>query len=186
MARPKNPEEVDVQDVSVFPEGYEMNSWDNRDTRGLDIARSRTRENRPSPIGFNNQRGKLWFPVEQIPHDMQYAWFTERLLNEPQGDNIQEAYENGWEFVNQTDHPDYMVREIHSNADNRIRRRNNILMKKRKEDYLLEQRGHVEESAQKQREISYLTDTFGNAPNDPRFVVENSGSYTPSYSNRRG
>ncbi len=59
-------------------------------------------------------------------------------------------------------------------------------MKKRKDDYLAGQREHVEESARKQREISFITDTFGSAPNDPRFVVENSGSYTPSYSNRRG
>ena len=191
MVRSKNIDDTqeNIQDVSVFPDGYEMNAWDNNEARGVDIAASRTRESdqRPSSRGINtNNRGKLWFPVEEIPDDLQYGWFTERLLNDPQGDNLQEAYENGWDFVEQTDHPTYAFRALYGNTDNRIRRNNNILMKKPKEDYLLSQRLCVEESLQKQKEISYLTDYFGTGPNDPRFLVENSGSYTPSYTQKRG
>lgn len=188
MARHKDTETENVQDVNVFPDGYEMNAWNNNDGREVDISASRSRvsDKRPSSIGFKRHKGNLWFPIEEIPEGWQYGWFTERLLNEPQGDNLQEAYENGWDFVNQSDHPTYMVRELYANTDNRIRRRNNILMKKPKDEYLAEQRGHVEESAMKQREISALTEYLGDSsPNDPRFVVENNGSYTPSYSNRR-
>jgi hypothetical protein len=185
MARPKNPD--NVQEVSVFPEGYEMNSWNNNDGREIDIAASRSRvDDKRSITGHKRHKGNLWFPVEEIPEGWQYGWFTERLLNEPQGDNLQEAYENGWDFVKQSDHPTYMVRELYENNDNRVRRRNNILMKKPKDDYMADQLGHIEESAKKQKEISYLTDYFGTGPNDPRFVVENSGSYTPSYPNKRG
>lgn len=162
MARPKNHETENIQDVSIFPDGYEMNSWNNNDGRSIDIATSRSRieDKRQSPICHINNKAKLWFPIEQIPEGWQYAWFTERLLNEPQSDNLQEAYENGWDFVDQSDHPNYMVRELHSHGDNRIRRRNNILMKKPKNDYLMDQRSHIEESAKKQKEISYLTDYF--------------------------
>lgn len=187
MGRTKNTDEV--QDISVYPDGYEMNAWENNEGREIDISASRKRidDKRPAPLAMNNTyRAKLWFPVNQIPDGWQYGWFTERLLNEPQGDNLQEAYESGWDFVKQSDHPDYIVRELHTYADNRIRRRNSILMKKPKEDYMLDQRGHIEESALKQREISYLTDYFGQGSKDPRFVVENSGSYTPSYTNKRG
>lgn len=185
MARPKNPD--NVQDISVFPEGYEMNSWNNNDGREVDIAASRSRvDDKRNIRGQKRHKGNLWFPVEEIPEGWQYGWFTERLLNEPQGDNLQEAYENGWDFVKQSDHPTYMVRELYENTDNRIRRRNNILMKKPKDDYMADQLGHIEESAKKQKEISYLTDYFGTGPNDPRFVVENSGSYTPNYTNKRG
>ena len=101
-------------------------------------------------------------------------------------DNLQELYENGYEFVKQSDHPTHMVRELHRNTDNRIHKGACVMMKKPKEDYLADQKEHVEESARKQKEISYLTDYFGTGPNDPRFVVENNGSYTPSYTNKRG
>src|ERR1700678_916617 len=186
MARPKNPE--NEQDVSVFPEGYEMNAWNNNDGREVDIAASRTRveDKRPFTRKSRRHKGRLDFPIEEIPEGWQYVWVTERLLGEPQGDNIQERFEDGYEFVKQSDHPTYMVRELHANPDNRIRRANNILMKKLKKDYDDCQREYAEESLQKQKEISYLTDYFGTGPNDPRFVVENSGSYTPSYSNKRG
>jgi hypothetical protein len=186
MGRPKNPD--NVKDISVFPEGYEMNAWDNNDGREVDIASSRSRveDKRPKSTNYKKHKGNLWFPIEEIPEGWQYAWFTERLLNEPQGDNLQEAFENGWDFVKQSDHPTYIIRELYGNSDNRVRRRNNILMKKPKAEYLADQLEHVEESARKQKEISYLTDYFGTGPNDPRFVVENSGSYTPSYTNKRG
>lgn len=185
MSRSKNPEIT--EDVSVFPDGYEMNSWNSTDARGVDIAASRRRtDDRISHTRSKKYKGKLWFPMDQIPEGWQYGWFTERLLNEPQGDNLQDAYEDGWDFVLQSDHPGYMVRELYTHSDNRIRRSGNILMKKPKSDYLEAQREYVYESEQKQKEISYLTDYFGTGPNDPRFVVENSGSYTPSYSERRG
>lgn len=186
MGRPKNPE--NVEDISVFPEGYEMNAWNNEEGREVDIAASRSHidDKRPSLVSKRRNKGSLWFPIEEIPEGWQYGWFTERLMNEPQGDNLQEAYENGWDFVKQSDHPNYMIRELYANADNRIRRRNNILMKKPKHDYIADQMGFEQESAKKQKEVSYLTDYLGSAPNDPRFVVENSGSYTPNYSNKRG
>lgn len=186
MARSKGTD-IDNNQPSVFPDGYQMNAW-NDDEREVDIAASRSRvdDRRPQSHNDKNHKGKLWFPINEIPEGWQYGWFTERLLNEPQGDNLQEAYENGWDFVKQSDHPGYMVRELYENTDNRIRRRNNVLMKKPKQDYVADQKGHIEESIKKQKEISYLTDYFGTGPNDPRFVVENSGSYTPSYSDKRG
>lgn len=173
------------KDVSVFPDGYEMNAWNNDEGRGLDIASSRNRE-LDKRISNNRHNFLLYFPPEQIPEGLQYAFMTERLLNEPQNDNLQAQYENGWDFVAQSDHPTYMVRELFPSTDNRIRRRNCILMKKPLSDYKSSQQEYEEESAKKQKEISYLTDYFGTGPNDPRFVVENSGSYTPSYSNKRG
>lgn len=184
MAKDKNDQ---MQDVSVFPEGYVMNSWDS-DGREVDIAAERTRadEKRLFAQPATRHRGSLWFPKEQIPDGWQYGWFTERLLGEPQNDNLQEAYENGWDFVKQSDHPDYMVRELFSNPDNRIRRRNNILMKKPLHEYEMSQRECVEESAAKQREIAHLTNYFGNNAKEPRFVVENTGSYTPNYVHKIG
>lgn len=183
MARPKNTD--DVQDVSVFPDGYEMNAWDNNDGRPHDIAASRTRavDKRAST---NTHNFLLYFPPDQIPEGWQYAFMTERLLNEPQNDNLQAQYENGWDFVAQSDHPTYLVRELFPSSDNRIRRRNCILMKKPKSEYLAQKEGYEKESEQKQKEISALTDYFGSTPNYPKFVVENSGSYTPSYTNKRG
>ncbi len=185
MGRPKNPD--NVKDISVFPEGYEMNAWDNNDGREVDIASSRSRvDEKRADTGYKKHRGRLYFPQYEIPADMQYIYATNTLLNEPQNDNLQELYENGYEFVKQSDHPTHMVRELHRNTDNRIHKGACVMMKKPKEDYLADQKEHVEESARKQKEISYLTDYFGTGPNDPRFVVENNGSYTPSYTNKRG
>lgn len=183
MARNKDMDSV--EEVSPFPEGHEMNAW-HSDGREVDIASERTRVDEKRPSTYKKYKSSLWFPLKEVPEGWQYAWFTERLLNEPQNDNLQEAYENGWDFVKQSDHPTYMVRELYGNPDDHIRRRNNILMKKPKSDYMADQRGHIEESAKKQKEISYLTDYFGTGPNDPRFIVENSGSYTPNYSDKRG
>lgn len=186
MARKKDGEEI--QDVSVFPEGYTLNAWDN-DGREVSIAAQRTRadEKRIPLRQPSTRKGNLWFPIEEIPVGMQYGWFTEKLLGDPQGDNISEAYENGWDFVKQSDHPNYMVRALSNNPDNRIRRRNCILMKKPMQDYLETQKEYVEESAAKQREVSMLTEYFGNAPGDPRAqIYENSGSYTPNYVHKRG
>lgn len=185
MSKDKNNNETSEQ--SVFPEGYVMNAWGN-DGREVDIASERTRvdDKRPYSHPSTRHKGSLWFPKEQIPEGWQYGWFTERLLGEPQNDNLQEAYENGWDFVKQSDHPSYMVKELYANPDNRIRRRNNVLMKKLLHDYQASQQECIEESAAKQREISSLTDYFGTTPNTPRFVVENTGSYTPNYVHKRG
>jgi hypothetical protein len=186
MARSKDTETDNIQDINVFPDGYEMNAWNNNDGRSVDISASRSRatDKRPSP---NQHQFLLYFPKEEIPEGWQYSYMTERLLGEPQLDNLQEQYEKGWDFVNQSDHPTYTVRTLYPSTDNRIRRRNCILMKMPMDQYLEMQRGRTEESAAKQREISALTDYLGTGnANDPRFVVENSGSYTPSYSNRRG
>lgn len=184
MVKNKN---KDVQDVSVFPDGMTLNSW-NDGGREVDIAAERTRvdEKRIYAQSPTNKRGQLWFPLDQIPEGWKYGWFTERLLGDPQSDNLQEAYENGWDFVKQSDHPTYQVRELYTNPDNRIRRRNNILMKKPLHEYERSQQEYVEESAAKQREISFLTNHFSDGYNDPRFVVENSGSYTPAYTHKRG
>jgi hypothetical protein len=181
----KSKETNDVQEVSVFPEGYEMNSW-NTDGRETDLAASRTRVDDKRPTPYKKYKSSLWFPVHEIPEGWQYGIVTERLLGEPQNDNIQAAYEDGWDFVKQSDHPSFILRELYSNPDNRLRKKNCIFMKKPKQDYLNEQRGHMEESLKKQKEISWLTDYFGSGPNDPRFVVENRGSYTPAYLEKRG
>lgn len=190
MARNKNDEDMqeEIQDVSVFPEGHQINSWDNVDSRSLGISASRSREfdKRPSPRQVNNHRGRLWFPTEEIPDHLTYASMTERLLNEPQNDNLQEQYENGWEFVNQSDHPSYAVKMITSHSDNRLRRVNTVIMKKPKVDYIASQKALVEESLQKQREATWTTNYFGDSPGVPRHMVENSGSYTPSYTHKRG
>lgn len=186
MAKDKNNYE---QDVSAFPEGMVMNSWNN-DGREVDIASERTRvdEKRIFARPPTRRKGSLWFPKEEIPEGWQYGWFTERLLGDPQNDNLQEAYENGWDFVKQSDHPTYQVRELYSNPDNRIRRRNNVLMKKPLHEYEMSQRECEEESLSKQREIGHLTDYFGSTPYEPRALkaVENSGSYTPSYVHKGG
>ena len=60
------------------------------------------------------------------------------------------------------------------------------IMKKPKNEYLRTQREYEEESAAKQKEISYLTDYFGNSPKEHRFIVENTGSYTQNYVHKRG
>lgn len=183
----KNKTTEEVQDVSVFPEGFTMNSWDN-DGRESDIAAERTRvdEKRIYARPTTRHKGRLYFPPEEIPEGWQYVWVTERLLGDPQNDNIQEQYENGYEFVKQSDHPTFMVKELYENPDNRIRRANSILMKKPKADYERSKQEYEEESLSKQREISYLTDYLGGAPREPRMVIENKGSYTPNYVNRRG
>jgi len=184
MAKEKN---TDIQDISVFPEGLEMNSWSN-DGREIDISeeRSRVDEKRPDSRTSMRHRGKLWFPVHEIPEGWTYSFMTERLLGEPQNDNLQEQFENGWDFVKQSDHPTYQVRELYENTDNRIRRSNTIIMKKPTRDYEFTQKECEEESAAKQRETAYLTDYFGGSQREPRFIVENRGSYTPNYVHKRG
>jgi hypothetical protein len=182
LAKSKNEE---MRDVSAFPEDHVMNSWES-DGREVDIAAERTRVSDKRVYGREptRHRGHLYFPMDQVPPGWKYGWFTERLLNEPQNDNLQDAYENGWDFVKQSDHPTYMVRGLYDNVDNRIRRRNNILMKKPEEEWLASQNESFEESASKQREIASLTEYFGSAPGAPKFVVENKGSYTPNYRHR--
>ena len=123
---------------------------------------------------------RLNFPAEKIPDHLQYSWITERLLGEPQEDNIQERYEDGWDFVRLSDHPDYIMRELVSKSDNRIRKSNNVLMKKPKEDYYATQNAATEESRRRQQEISFATDQHGASLHDPRFVFENRGGYSPS------
>jgi len=174
-------------------ESRPIGGWD--DEREISIASERTRQD-DKRVNFarkpSRHRGNLWFPEEQIPVGWIYGWFTERLLGEPQNDNLQEAYENGWDFVKQSDHPEYMIRELYANSDNRIRRRNNILMKKPKKDYDADQQYYQEETEAKEREVSQLTDLYGHAPNDPRyvhgskFIVENSTTYNPNYVHKRG
>jgi hypothetical protein len=186
----KNKPIESADEVSIFPEGHVMNSWQN-DGREIDINSARTRQDSKRTDYSklpSRHRGNLWFPKEQIPEGWQYAWFTERLLGEPQNDNLQEGYENGWDFVKQSDHPEYMVRELYANPDNRIRRRNNILMKKPIHEYLISQQESEEENMAKQKEIACLTDYLGNGPNTPRYLpelTENSGNYTPNYVHRR-
>lgn len=183
MAR--NKETDSAQEVSAFPDGYEMNAWSS-DGREIDLAASRSRADEKRPVPYKKHKGRLYFPVHEIPEGWQYILATHSLLNEPQNDNLQELYENGYDFVKQSDHPTHMIRELYGNTDNRIKKGACVLMKKPKSDYLADQRSHIDESARKQKEISHLTDYFGTGPNDPRFVVENSGSYTPNYSDRRG
>lgn len=184
MAKDKNKE---VQDVSVIPEGYTINAWDGGG-REVDIAMERTRadEKRVDTRQDTRYKGRLYFPPEEIPEGWQYACMTERLLGEPQNDNLQRLYEEGWDFVKQSDHPHLMARSLYENPDNRFRKANNIFMKKPKHEYLKTQREYEEESAAKQKEISYLTDYFGNSPTEPRFIVENTGSYTQNYVHKRG
>src|SRR5271167_3790106 len=100
MMSNKNKSNEEVQDVSVFPEGHIMNSW-NDDGRETSLTSERTRvdEKRVYTKPITRHRGKLYFPIEEIPDGWQYAWVTERLLGEPQNDNIQEQYENGYDFV---------------------------------------------------------------------------------------
>lgn len=184
MARSKDTGKDDVQE-SVFPDGYQMNAWDDGG-REVDMAASRSRVDNRTPTSFRRHKGRTDFPIEQIPSDMQYIQATNTLLNEPQYDNLQELYENGYDFVKQSSHPTYMIKELYRNEDNRIRRGACVLMKKPKNDYLDEQRSNQEESIRKQKDVLANTDYFGSPAGQPRFVVENSGSYTPSYSDRRG
>ena len=184
MSKGKDFEET--KEVQAFPDGYQMDSW-NTDGRESDIAFSRVRgdEKRPNPVGtFKKFKGSAWFPTHEIPEGWQYILATERLLNEPQNNNLQDLYEEGWEFVNQSDHPTYMFRELYSNPDGHLRRKNMIVMKKRKEEYDSDQRSYRNESLCKQKDVMASTNYFGSAPNDPRFLVENSGSYTPTYRER--
>lgn len=187
MARSKGTD-TDNNQPSVFSDGYQMNAWSD-DGREVDIASSRSRvdDKRPESNTYKRHRGRLdRFPMHEIPTDMQYINATNTLLNEPQGDNLQELFENGYDFVKQSSHPTYIIPELYPHKDGNIRTGACVMMKKRKDDYLAEQHESHEESIRKQREVLALTDYFGAPAGQPRFVVENSGSYTPSYSDKRG
>ena len=185
MARSKDTGTDNVES-SVFPEGYQMNSW-NDDGRELGLASERRRVDDTRPTShYKRHRGRLWFPENEIPSDMTYIFATNTLLNEPQGDNLQELYENGYDFVKQSEHPTYTTPELYKHSDDRIRKGACVVMKKPKHEYEAEQRANQEESTSKQRDVMACTDYFGAPAGQPRFLVENSGSYTPNYSNKRG
>ena len=186
MARSKDTETNNEQS-SVFPEGYQMNAWnDDRRELGLASERSRLDERRPQSH-YKRHKGRLSFPVEEIPSDMTYIFATHSLLNEPQGDNLQELYEDGYDFVKQSSHPSQVVPELNRHADDRIRKGACVVMKKPRYLWEADQLADQEESIRKQKDVMASTDTFGSPPGAPsRFLVENSGSYTPNYTNRRG
>lgn len=186
MARSKDTGTDNVES-SVFPEGYQMNSW-NDDGRELGLASERRRVDDTRPTShYKRHRGRLdRFPFHEIPSDMQYINATNTLLNEPQGDNLQELYEDGYDFVKQSAHPTYKIPELYTHTDGNIRTGACITMKKYKPDYEAAQRANQEESTSKQRDVMACTDYFGAPAGQPRFLVENSGSYTPNYSNKRG
>lgn len=185
MARSKDTGADNAQ-PSVFPDGYQMNSW-NDDNRELSLAaqRSRVEERRPE-THYKRHRGRLSFPTHEIPSDMTYIFATHSLLNEPQGDNLQELYEDGYDFVKQSSHPSQVVPELNRHSDDRIRKGACVVMKKPKDLWVADQRANEEESTRKQKDVLACTDYFGAPAGQPRFLVENSGSYTPSYSDRRG
>lgn len=184
MARSKNNDSGDNQQ-SVFPEGYQMDSWGD-DGREVSIAASRSRMNDKRPeSNYRRHKSRLDFPMHEIPSDMQYINATHTLLNEPQYDNLQELFENGYDFVKQSSHPSQVRPELFRQPDDRIRKGACIVMKKPKELYDAEQRANQEESTRKQKDVMACTDYFGAPAGQPRFLVENSGSYTPNYSNKR-
>jgi hypothetical protein len=185
MARSKD-KDTDNGQQSVFPEGYQMNAWsdDSRDT-GIAAYRSRADESRPNN-NYRRNKGRLWFPLNEIPEDMKYIFATNTLLNEPQADNLQELYENGYDFVKQSSHPKFVNPELHRHSDDRIRKGACVVMKKPKAEYEADQKASQDESTRRQKDVLAATDCFGAPAGPPRFVVENSGSYTPNYSDRRG
>lgn len=189
MARSKdnntdnNQDSVNTQD-SVFPDGYQMNSW-NDDGRELGIAASRSRMDDIRPeTHYKRHKSRLDFPLHEIPHDMKYINATHTLLNEPQYDNLQELFENGYDFVKQSSHPSQVRPELFRQPDDRIRKGACIVMKKPRHIYESEQRAIQEESTRRQKDVMASTD-FGTPTGQPKFIVENNGSYTPNYSNKR-
>ncbi len=133
MARSKNNGSDDTQS-SAFPEGYQMNSW-NDDGREVSIAASRNRMDDKRPeTHYKRYKGRLdSFPLHEIPRDMQYINATHTLLNEPQYDNLQELFESGYDFVKQSAHPSQVRPELFRQPDDRIRKGACIMMKKPKE-----------------------------------------------------
>lgn len=186
MARSKDTGENNVQS-SAFPDGYQMNSW-NEDGREINLASARSRMDDKRPdTHYRRYKGRLdSFPLHEIPSDMQYINATYTLLNEPQYDNLQELFESGYDFVKQSSHPSQVRPELFRQTDDRIRTGACVKMKKPKAIYDEEQRASEEESIRRQKDILANTDYFGAPPGQPRFLVENSGSYTPNYSDKRG
>lgn len=182
MAKKNTPSE-NMDAGPNFTPSTVMNTWDNVAPEVAIEYERRGMANTPYTSSTASARKfRLDFPLHMIPSHLEYAWVTERLLGEPQVDNIQERYEDGWEFVRLSDHPDYMMRELVSKSDNRIRKSNNVLMKKPKTDYYASQNAAIEESRRRQQEISFATDQYGAQLRDPRFVIENRGGYSPAAS----
>lgn len=182
MARPKNTDNIEP---SVFPDGYQMNAWNDDRSVGIAAERSRLDDRRPE-THYKRHKGRLSFPMHEIPSDMQYIFATHTLLNEPQGDNLQELYEDGYDFVKKSAHPSQVGPELTTYSDDRIRKGACVVMKKPKHLWVADQKANEEESTRKQKDVLACTDYFGSPAGQPRFVVENSGSYTPSYSDKRG
>src|ERR1017187_5064330 len=125
MARPRsNPTEgID---------GIERAGWDVLPPESALIAeRNRVDDTRPHHRPKNRRnKNKLSFPTELIPAGWQYGFIVERIFNEPQA-NVQEAYEEGWRYVMQSDHPEIIIPQLNGeNVDGPIRKGGQVLMKK--------------------------------------------------------
>lgn len=184
----KGSEEVDeiVEDVNIFPEGHVMHQWSQEmDDRDHVVVAERTR---PGRRNLMKNKGQYYVPREWWPAGYQIAWISEYLMNKPEIANLESRIRDGWEFVKASEMPEYRVIKMdhefdRGREDGRIRNGAHIMMKLPLDEYIESQEELRMEGEEVRRQSAALTSYMSNQA-QPRQVIENSVSYTPSYKHK--